>query len=116
MLKSEPQILDKAHRAIVEQTVCEVSAHYGWSLYAVNVRSNHVHAVVSAACAPERILNAWKSWSTRRLRQFAQASLSQPVWSRHGSTRYLWNEVSLAHAVQYVEEGQGDDDVSRARG
>jgi REP element-mobilizing transposase RayT len=114
MLKGEPQVFDTTHRAIVEQTVREVSAHHGWALHAVNVRTNHAHAVVSAACAPEGILNAWKSWSTRRLRQLARVSSSQPVWSRHGSTRYLWTKECLAHAVRYVEEGQGNDDAPEA--
>jgi REP element-mobilizing transposase RayT len=112
MLKGEPQVFDEAHRAIVERTMREVSAHHGWELHAVNVRTNHVHAVVSAMCLPERVLNAWKSWSTRRLRQLAQVSSPQPVWSRHGSTRYLWTQEALARAVQYVEEGQGDEETA----
>jgi REP element-mobilizing transposase RayT len=110
MLKGEAVILDAVQRAVVEQTLREVSAHHGWVLYAINVRTNHVHAVVSAPCAPERILNAWKSWSTRRLREAGLVSQSQPLWSRHGSTRYLWTKESLTNACVYVEQGQDEDD------
>ena len=28
-------------------------------------------------------------------------------WTDHGSTRYLWNEMSLKAAVEYVLKGQG---------
>jgi hypothetical protein len=30
-------------------------------------------------------------------------------WADKGSTRYLWNEESVARAVDYVINGQGDD-------
>jgi len=110
MLKAEPVFLEPAHRVVVEQTLRDVSAFHGWTLHAVNVRTNHVHAVVSAACAPERVLNAWKSWSTRRLREAGLVSSSRRMWSRHGSTRYLWSEESLNQACLYVEEGQGEDE------
>ena len=79
-------------------------------LHAVNVRTNHVHGVVCAECPPERVLTAWKSWSTRRLREAAVMFKKQRVWSRHGSTRYLWTERSLEQACLYVETAQDDDD------
>jgi hypothetical protein len=30
-------------------------------------------------------------------------------WSDKGSKRYLWNEQSVARAIEYVLFGQGDD-------
>jgi len=30
-------------------------------------------------------------------------------WADKGSKRYLWNEESIARAVDYVINGQGDD-------
>lgn len=106
MLKGAVVVLEPEHRAVVEQTLREVSAHRGWALHAINVRTNHVHAVVSGPCVPERILSAWKSWSTRRPREAGLIAPSGAVWSRHGSTRYLWTQESLADACIYVDEGQ----------
>lgn len=31
------------------------------------------------------------------------------MWSRHGSTRYLWKDESLEAACRYVREGQGGE-------
>ena len=52
--------------AIVIQQVCD---HHDWTLHSSNVRSNHVHVVVSAPRTPEQVMVALKSWCTRRLRQ-----------------------------------------------
>jgi hypothetical protein len=30
-------------------------------------------------------------------------------WADKGSNRYLWNEKSVALAIEYVVNGQGDD-------
>ena len=41
----------------------------GWRLHALTVRTNHVHAVVSADEAPEKVMTNFKIWATRRLRE-----------------------------------------------
>lgn len=33
----------------------------------------------------------------------------EKLWTRHGSTRYLWNEASVEAACRYVRDGQGAD-------
>ncbi len=73
---------------------------------AANVRTNHVHVVVAGAETPERMMTAFKAWSTRRMREAGLVAEGSP-WSRHGSTRYLWDETELADAVAYVMDGQG---------
>jgi REP element-mobilizing transposase RayT len=75
-------------------------------LRAVNVRTNHVHSVVSALTNPESILNAFKAYSTRALRAVGLISLNIKPWSRHGSTVYLWKEKDVEKAVEYVTLGQ----------
>lgn len=102
-------LLDAAERAIVEEAVRGVCDHRGWFLTAVHVRTNHVHAVTAAAASPERIMSDFKSWSTRRLREAGLVGADTRVWSRHGSTRYLWDEASVERAAHYVVEGQGVD-------
>lgn len=54
---------------IIEQAIKEVCSHRSYELLAINVRTNHAHAVVSAHCKPETIADAFKSYSTRRLRE-----------------------------------------------
>jgi len=50
-----------------------------------------------------------KSWATRQLRAQGLIGPEQSVWTRHGSTRYIWNGDSLNRAIRYVTEGQGVD-------
>lgn len=101
--------LDARCRAAVEQTIREVCRHRNWPLQALNVRSNHVHVVVAAATKPERIMNSFKSWATRRLREAQLIGPNTKLWSRHGSTRYLWNQNALEAACLYTEDGQGEN-------
>jgi REP element-mobilizing transposase RayT len=94
------------NRPLVEDAVREVCTHRGWGLHAVGVRSNHVHVVVSAACAPELVMNSMKSWATRHMREAGTIDMALHPWSRHGSTIYLWSEAEIAQACRYVVCGQ----------
>ncbi len=95
-------LLNRAARCIVERVVADVCAHRGWMLRAANARTNHVHAVVSAARDPEGMLVSIKAWATRRLVEAGLVERGASVWSRHGSTLYLWDERSVESAAWYV--------------
>lgn len=97
--------LSQAAREIVSRTIAEVCGHRGWTLRATNVRTNHVHVVVSATETPEKIMTDLKAWSTRRLRE-SDVLIGGRVWSKHGSTRYIWNRNDVADACKYVTEMQ----------
>ena len=58
-LKHPPVKLEARHRPVVEKAIREVCTNRGYILRAINVRSNHVHAVVSALTKPEPILQAF---------------------------------------------------------
>ncbi|HEX8686950.1 MAG TPA: transposase [Pyrinomonadaceae bacterium] len=103
-----PAILEPAQRDAVEKAIREVCKHRDFRLDAVSARSNHVHAVVAAACKPEVIMNAFKSYATRRLRACGLVSPDAKLWARHGSTRYLWKTQNVEEAIGYVLYGQGD--------
>jgi REP element-mobilizing transposase RayT len=105
-LKHRPVRLSNQQRVIVEQAIREVCIHRKYTLRAINVRSNHAHSVVSALSAPERILDAFKSYSTRALRRRGFLGNEIKPWARHGSTIYLWKEKDVAKAVEYVMLGQ----------
>ena len=60
-------------------------------------------------CKPERILDAFKAYSTRALRRAKLIGDDQKRWARHGSTIYLWKEQDVAKAIAYVMVSQGDE-------
>jgi REP element-mobilizing transposase RayT len=87
----------------------EVAATRDWDLKALNVRTNHVHAVVDASATPEGVMNDFKVWATQRLRSERISEPNRTVWSRHGSTIWLWTQRDLEAACAYVLDGQGED-------
>jgi REP element-mobilizing transposase RayT len=99
-------VLTPRQRVVVEAAVREVCEYRKYILRSINVRSNHSHAVVSATCQPEPILNAFKSYSTRALRRAGLTSRDIGPWARHGSTIYLWKEEDVSRACAYVALGQ----------
>ena len=100
--------LGPSERVCVKAAVRSVCEYRGWALLAINVRSNHVHVVLSGEESPERMMNAFKSWSTRALREAQLTSDIGKTWARHGSTRYLWDEHDLEEACLYVINGQDE--------
>ncbi len=105
--KQETVTLDAAKRQVVQATIREVCAHRKWTLHALQARTTHVHVVVTGPPTPERMMNDFKTWCTRRLREAALIGNDEKVWSRHGSTRYLWDERSIAAACDYTMNRQG---------
>ena len=108
-MASDPVVLDQAQRSLVEQTIRDHLAHRGWPLRALNVRTNHIHLVVSGSVPPERIMDQCKSWCTRRLREAGPAEPGTRLWTRHGSTRYLFTDESVYRATHYVLNEQGPE-------
>ena len=105
-LKHRSVRLKTTQRAVVEQAVREVCLHRKYRLRAINVRTNHAHSVVSALSDPEPMLDSFKSYSTRALRDAGLLSVHVKPWARHGSTIYLWKERDVEKAVEYVLLGQ----------
>jgi REP element-mobilizing transposase RayT len=107
-LRQAPYLLDEARRAVVLRTIREVATHRNWKLWAVHVRANHVHIVVTAPSKPEKVMADFKAWASRRLREAFDESADRDRWTQHGSTRYLNTQSALENAVAYVVEEQGD--------
>ena len=108
-LKTKPLILGARQRRSVEMAVLETCDKRKWYLQAINVRTNHVHTVVTANRKPSLVLNAFKANATRQLRQDGLWPHAFSPWADKGSKRRLWNEQSVARAIDYVLNGQGDD-------
>jgi len=100
--------LDGARRAAVLDALREVCVHRNWSLWAAHVRSNHVHVVVEADIPPDRVMNSFKSYASRRLNHLGIDEPERKRWARHGSTRWLWKDEDAQEAIRYVIYGQGE--------
>jgi hypothetical protein len=69
-LKSETQTLDAEQRQSVENAIRETCLYRRWHLHALNVRTNHVHVVVSTGTMKAgRALNALKANAARQMRR-----------------------------------------------
>lgn len=107
-LRQDPYFLDAPRRPIVLRTIREVADHRGWKLWAVHVRTNHVHIVVTVGARPEKVMSDFKAWASRRLREAFAEPADRDRWTQHGSTRYLNTEASLIEAIVYVLDEQGE--------
>ncbi|MCH7988051.1 MAG: transposase [Planctomycetes bacterium] len=75
-MKSEPVSLCPDERQLVEETIrkhCEIRK---WALHALNVRTNHVHLVITAPVIPEKVMSQFKAWCSRRLNENLQPARS----------------------------------------
>ena len=107
-LTSSATPLDAPARAAIAVAIEEVCRHRIWTLLALNVWTEHVHAVVAAPDGrPEHVMRDFKAYATRRLVNDGLRPPGERVWSRHGSTVYIWSDQQLATTIAYVLEGQG---------
>ena len=103
-----PYYLDQIRRDAVLEAIQNVCRHRGWSLLAAHVRSSHVHTVVEAENEPERVMNDFKAYASRRLTRLGLDGPDRKRWARHGSTRWLWKAQHISAAMQYVVAEQGE--------
>ena len=104
LMAEPPLFLNPRQREIVEHAIREHCQYKNWNLIEINCRSNHVHVIVSAyEISPELVMNSLKAYATRALRN-SNAIEQKNTWTRHGSTRYIKNQESLAAAMRYVRE------------
>jgi REP element-mobilizing transposase RayT len=105
--------LDHGQRAEVERQIAETCHVRGWTLYAVNCRTNHLHVVLAADLHPDHVRNQLKAWCTRRLKELElrrngarEVKARERWWAERGSQRYINDEESLEAAILYVRDGQ----------
>lgn len=102
-------VLDEVQREAVAEAIREVCYFRRYDLHAVNPRSNHAHAVVSARIRPDLIANASKSYATRKLRERRLVDIERNVWARGRNRRYLWKNDHVSAAIDYVLYCQGNE-------
>ena len=105
----ETVVLSAAQRTLVEHTIREHCRIRKWPLHAVNVRTNHIHVVVTADCDANEVMNQLKAWCSRKLSDAAGLENTVAVkagrrrWFTEGGDKELIdNEAYLHNAIQYV--------------
>jgi len=102
--------LDVQQRHLVEETIAGHCLFRGWTLHAVNCRTNHVHVVVTASAHPDAVRTQFKAWCTRRLKELDVARgvhiSREQWWAERGNKRYINDMASLEAAIQYVRDAQ----------
>ena len=107
-LKQPPVKLRVRERALIEEAIRETCDIRKWSLWAINVRTNHIHTVVTADRKPEKVLTAFKANATRKLREARSWDSKRSPWAYGGSKRYLWTEEQMGGAIAHVLYDQGE--------
>ena len=69
LMKQIAYSMDEPRRTSVLSSIVERCSERGWGLLAAHVRSNHVHIIVDADVAAERMMNDLKSYASRFLNQ-----------------------------------------------
>ena len=105
-MEAEPVLLRDADREAVRQA-CHAHAQIrGWNILAVYVGVNHVHVVVEANEAPQKVRDQLKANCTRTLRSAPTPLIVEKTWTKGGDCAVLWKEDEVSAAVEYVVEGQ----------
>jgi REP element-mobilizing transposase RayT len=110
MLVEDPVILTPEQRAAIDDLLVEACARRGWLLHARNVRTNHVHVVVSASAAGDQVRAKLKGLASLRLTEHAGLQPStgkdgaRKWFTEKGNVEEIWDDRHLAEAVGYVHD------------
>ena|ERR1041384_456511 len=92
-LMKQPAVkLSSRQREIVESAIRETCAKRNWKLWTWNVRSNHIHIVVSANKKPQAILSAFKANATRALKEWGIGQV-RSVHGRREEARSIYGTI-----------------------
>ncbi len=104
-LKFPPVKLDSRHQILVREAILNLCTVRQWHLFALHVRSSHVHVVIRADCEINLVMDNLKRWSTRKLRE--NGFHGEKVWTMGGSKKYVFREEKLREKIHYVIYEQG---------
>jgi hypothetical protein len=100
--------MDEARRDVVLKAIQEECRYRHWPLFAVHVRTKHVHVVVHAFADANDVMDDFKAYASRHLNRGGFENRGRKRWTRHGSTRKLWTWESVEAAIHYVVHEQGE--------
>jgi len=77
LMTEPPLTLGDEQRRVIEDTIAKHCRIRGWRLHAINARRQHVHVIVTApGRTPEDVMNQFKAWCTRRLKELEHSRLA----------------------------------------
>jgi REP element-mobilizing transposase RayT len=100
-MNSAPVRLTIAQRLVVEQSIEDVAARYGWHIRALAPQSDHVHVVITAPREGEALRDALKAAASRWLNKRYP---KRRWWAERGSAKYLYEPEYFQNAVSYVKK------------
>jgi REP element-mobilizing transposase RayT len=103
--------LTDQQRAIVDTTLVNECLAQGWQLHARNVRTNHVHLVVSAARPGTFVRTRLKALAAKALSDDADLPMAgsngrKRWWTEKGNILAVEDEKSLEGITVYVHQSQ----------
>ncbi len=107
-MKQPLYTMDKNRRKAVLEAIIEVCKYRKWRLLAAHIRSSHVHIIVNGYNTPEKMMNDFKAYASRKLNNMGFENKDRKRCTRHGSTVYIWDDQGVADVMKYVVYGQGD--------
>ena len=106
-LKYGVELLTQQQRSVLDAEIERFCGVRGWHLWARNVRTNHVHVVVTATgYAGSKVRDQLKANCTRVLREGWPKFEARPVWTVGGDWECVNTEEDLEQLVIYVSEVQ----------
>jgi REP element-mobilizing transposase RayT len=108
LMTDDPVTLTDEQRAIVDRVIAEHCAIRGWALHARNVRTRHVHVVVSATVEGERVRAELKKWASVRLSAHigliqGQGKDGARRWfTEKGNIEEVWEDRHLQRVIEYT--------------
>ena len=107
LLSQDEYVMGDSERSVIDTAVRDHCGIRGWVIHSLNVRTNHVHVVVTANThSPDEVMKQLKAWGTRRLTTAALIQRGRLVWTDGGSKRWLNFPEDLFDAVNYVQNYQ----------
>jgi REP element-mobilizing transposase RayT len=113
-------LFNSCERVAVENACRSHSEYRSWKLWAINVRTNHVHVVVSASTHNGTVVrDQLKANCTRQLRVLNKLWGDRPVWAVGGDVQFIWTEEELSTVIDYTQIAQdrkGRDSLGQPHG
>ena len=102
LLTKEPVRFDKEQRRIVEDAIRQKAVQFGQQIYALAVRSKHVHLLVEYIPKPiELVVQHYKTCAFMALRKIG---ITGQIWTKGFNKRYCFDETTLQKKIEYINK------------
>ena len=98
--KHDILLLDSDHRMVVFSAIERHCEHRGWKLWVGNLRTNHVHVVVtSVGYSGDKVRDQLKANCTGDLRKRYKIFVDRPLWTTKGDWKCINTTEDLNEAI-----------------